>query len=423
MPSNCRRAIVTAALGAAFACNRLPSRGIDDAGPAALAASDMSPAKKPPALRVTHPTTPPLPDLPALASHEAPATAPPDAGLDDNPCHAVWTGSQAAPLACAHALLFGPSSGGAVTLVPRKLLARDLSALPASVDHRQDGTEGPLRNQGSAPACTAFATATAIDHALARWGGRNPAVSVMQIWSRYHSPDVATSLASNVGQALGAEQAWPFNVTEAVAWVPCDQFPKPPSGGCGKRVDDARLRAVEGGSVGEFTEVEYLSSPPDISVLQAKLAAGQDVMVTMELPKAFVPKGRAGARYIPNYTKSAGPDAGHALVLAGYVHLPHGVYFLIHNSWGPSWGDAGICVAPRGNAGASGRARSWRWTPSRRTAHPVAVHDGIAARRPAPAPWFRTASPVRAPPRVPTAARGTTAFARSQVSAHRATST
>ncbi len=228
-----------------------------------------------------------------------------------------------------------------MTLVPRKLLARDPSALPALVDHRKDGTEGPLRNQGSAPACTAFATATAIDHALARWGGRNPAVSVMQIWSRYHSPNVATSLTSNVGQALGAERAWPFNAAEAIAWVPCDQFARPPRAGCGKPVDDSRVRAAQGSSVGEFTEVEYLPTPPDIALLQAKLAAGQDVIVTMELPKAFVPKGRPGARYIPHYARSAGPDAAHALVLAGYARLAHGVYFLLHNSWGPAWGDGG----------------------------------------------------------------------------------
>jgi hypothetical protein len=326
----------------ATACQRpSPKPVVEDAGPAALGASDLSPAKKPPPLRVTHVATPALPDLPSLGAHEAPAMAPASAGLDGQPCHAVWTGSQAAPLACAKSLLFGSSSGGAVPLVPRTLLARDPSALPASVDHRKEGTEGPLRNQGEAPACTAFATATALDHALARWGGTNPAVSVMQIWSRYHSPNVATSLTSNVGQPLGPEQAWPFNVTEAVAWVPCDQFAKPPRAGCSKPVDDARLRNVAGSSVGEFTEVEYLSSPPEITMLQAKLAAGQDVIVTMELPKAFVPKGRAGARYIPNYTKSGGPESGHAFVLAGYARLPHGVYFLMHNSWGPSWGDGG----------------------------------------------------------------------------------
>lgn len=318
------------------------SGGSGDAGPAAVASSDVGAAKKPPALRAAHLGAPALPDLPTLAAHEPPSTSPPDADLGGSPCRAVWTGSEAAPLACARSLLFGADQGGgAVPLVPRKLLSREPSVLPPVVDHRLDGTEGPVRNQSSAPACTAFATAAAIDHALARWGGGNPAVSVMQIWSRYHSPEVETSLSSNVGQPLGPEQQWPFRAAEATTWVPCSEFPRPPRAGCGNPVDAAHARAVVASPVGELTEVEYLGTSADASMLQTKLAAGQDVMITMELPSAFVPKGRSGARYIPDYVKSAGADAGHAMVVAGYVRLTHGTYFLLHNSWGAGWGDAG----------------------------------------------------------------------------------
>jgi|GEM_PF-2338301 len=316
-----------------------PSAG--DAGPAIAAALDRSPARRPPPVRAARLPAPPLPDLPSLADHEAPAEAPSTADLAGHPCRAVWTGSEIAPLACAHALLFGSSGGGgAAALVTRKLLARDPSLLPAVVDHRRDGTEGPVRDQGSAPACTAFATATALDHALARWSGRVTPVSVMEIWSRYHSPHVGTSLTSNIGLALGSEWQWPFNVAEAVEWVPCSEYAKPPRVGCGKPVDDARARRVEASPVGEFTEAEYLGKA-DPDALAAKIAAGQDVIVTLELPTAFVPRGRPGARYIPHYTKSAGADAGHALVLAGYARLPHDMYFLAHNSWGPRWGDGG----------------------------------------------------------------------------------
>jgi hypothetical protein len=313
-----------------------------DAGPAVIAASDLSPAKKPPALRAPRIARPALPDLPALTAHQAPAAPPSDVDLGGHPCRAVWTGSEAAPLACARSLLFGSDRpGGAALLVSRKLLPADVSVLPALVDHRLEATEGPVRNQGSVPACTAFATAAALDHALARWGGRNPAVSVMEIWSRYHSPHVETSLTSNVGQPIGSEAQWPFQTGEAISWIPCTEFAKPPREGCGKPVDDARVRAAAAGAVGEFTEVEYLGAPPDTAVLCAKIAAGQDVLMSMELPLAFVAKGRAGARYVPHYTKSGGADAGHALVLAGYAHLPHGTYFLAHNSWGTGWGDSG----------------------------------------------------------------------------------
>jgi hypothetical protein len=280
--------------------------------------------------------------LPSLADHESPAIPPAGTDLGGNPCRSVWTGSDVAPLACAKALLFGSdqAGGGATLLVPRELLARDPQQLPAVVDHRRDGTEGPVRNQGAAPACTAFATAAAVDHALLRWALHAPPVSVMEIWARYHSPHVGTSLSSNIGLPLGPESQWPFSAAEAVSWVPCAEYAKPPRVGCDKPVDDARLRSVEGHPVGALTETQILGAP-DVALLEAELAAGQDVIVAIELPSAFVPKGRAGARYVPQYTKSAGADAGHALVLAGYARLPHGVYFLAHNSWGPGWGDGG----------------------------------------------------------------------------------
>jgi hypothetical protein len=343
------RAFVPACLTAfvvGFCSCHGPSTVADDAGPSALAAKDLSAPKKPPALRVAHMKVPPLPDLPALSAHEAPAQAPVDSELVDNPCHAVWTGSQTAPLACARSLLFGAAEaaqggGGANLLVPRTLLARDPSVLPAVSDHRLEGTEGATRNQGQVPACTAFATATALDHALIRWSGQHMAASTMQIWARYHSPSVETSLLSNVGQPIGPEQAWPFDAREALTWVPCADVPKSAKARCGAPVDDPRIGKVVTSSLGDFTEVEYLPMPFDTTLTKTKIAAGQDIIVGMELPKAFVPKGLAGARYIPHYTKSAGPDAGHALVLAGYAQVPHGTYFLAHNSWGTGWGDGG----------------------------------------------------------------------------------
>jgi hypothetical protein len=335
------RGLLLLAVVASSACDGRLGSSVD-AGPAAVASSEIGAPARPPPLRAPHPGAPALPDLPALTVRGPPAASPVATEVDDHPCRAVWTGSADAPLACARSLLFeADTAGGAVPVVPRKLLSRDVAALPAVVDHRLDGTEGPVRDQGSAPACTAFATAAAIDHALARWGGGHPAVSVMQIWSRYHSPEVETSLSSNVGQRLGSEQQWPFRAAEATTWVPCSEFSRPPRAGCGNPVDTAHERAVLASPVGEFTEVEFLGTALDTPLLQSKLAAGQDVMVTMELPSAFVPRGRAGARYVPNYTRSAGADSGHALVLAGYAHMAHGTYFLLHNSWGTGWGDGG----------------------------------------------------------------------------------
>ncbi|MGH7293737.1 MAG: hypothetical protein ACRELB_02335, partial [Polyangiaceae bacterium] len=277
-----------------------PSAPVPDAGhPAEVASAETTAPRKPPPLRARTVPVPALPDLPELSAQGAPSSRS-AASSDGNPCHAVWTGTSSAPLACAKSLLFFDQRGSATRIVPRTLLAHDPSVLPAVVDHRLEGTEGPVRDQGTAPACTAFASAAALDHALARWGGGNPAVSVMQLWARYHSPEVITSLTSNVGLKLGAESEWPYSAPEAISWVSCSEYSRTPREGCGHPVSDARLKKVSSTVVGEYTEIEYIGKSADSIVLEAKLAAGQDVMVTIEPPGALVPRGRPGSRYIPD---------------------------------------------------------------------------------------------------------------------------
>lgn len=315
-------------------------RSEPDAGPAVVGASDTSAAKAPPALRAAHLSTPALPDLPALGAHEAPDVAPKSAAPSSGSCRSVWTGSDSAPLSCWKAALFaGLDESGVRMLVPDSLLDAEADALPAIVDHRQDGTEGPIRNQSSTPACTAFAIAAALDHAVARWTGKATQVSVMEIWSRYHEPEERTAIQSNLNTDLGAESDWAFSVNEANAWLPCPSTGKPPKSGCGLSVDPLHVKKVEAAPIATFNEVERLKSV-DVTLIKSKIAGGQDVIAAMLVPDTFSPKGKAGARYIPHYT-SAPKDSGHAVVLSGYATLPHGTYFLIHNSWGTGWGDGG----------------------------------------------------------------------------------
>jgi hypothetical protein len=339
----------------AAACRGAP--GTEDAGPAAVGSVDPSPAKPPPPLRAAHPGVPALPDLPALTAHEPPAPAP--AGkLVDHPCGGVWNGFDFVPLVCSKsAVLFGVGEGGAIALVPDDLLHASEHKLPSVVDHRKEGSEGPMRDQRTTPSCTAFSMAAGIDHALARWAAKLPAVSVMQIWSRYRSPAESTSIGSNLGLSLGPESEWPFDATTANGWMACpprDPGQKPPRDGCGKPVDEAHLRQVEAHPIATLTRVEFVSVG-DLGALEEKLAAGQDVVVTLAVPDSFAPRGQAGARYVPHWSKPSAKDAGHAVVLAGYAALAHGTYFLMHNSWGAAWGDGGYAWLHEASLKAWGR--------------------------------------------------------------------
>jgi hypothetical protein len=317
-----------------------------DAGAAKVAPSDSVRAKAPPPVKAKNLKPPPLPDLPDLQQHEAAASLPLGVRLANvaSNCKSAWDGSEVVPRSCfKSSMLFGSSRDGAKPLISHKLLrggARTPLPLPQVVDHRAEGTEGPVRNQSTVPACTAFAEAAALDQAVARWMQKPAHVSVMQIWSRYHTAIEQNAVSANLGQPLGAEQDWPFAIGEATSWLPCEQVQNPKKYGCGQPVNASHEKKADGHVVAHFTRVVFLQKP-ETDGLREILASGQDVIVTMTIPDSFVPKGRAGARYIPHYTSVQNEDVGHAMVLAGYATLAHGTYFLLHNSWGPAWGDGG----------------------------------------------------------------------------------
>ncbi len=332
---------------AAVACTKssADTKPSADAGPAQAAPKDSSAAKAPPPLKSAHPVVPALPDLPALQNHE-PAQSPPieiRLGTVASNCKGVWNGTEVVARSCAKTALYGSNREGAVPLIRHATLrggAKVQPVLPAVVDHRLDGSEGPIRNQSTVPACTAFAEASAIDHALLRWAQKQPPVSVMEIWSRYHTSIEQNAINSNVTQPVCAEQDWPFAIGEATSWLPCTEVDNPKKYGCGQPVEPKHTQKADGHPIAHLTRVTFLKEP-DANALRTILAAGQDVIVTMTIPDSFAPKGRAGARYIPHYEAVQNEDVGHAMLLAGYATLPHGTYFLIHNSWGTGWGDGG----------------------------------------------------------------------------------
>jgi hypothetical protein len=214
------------------------------------------------------------------------------------------------------------------------------------VDHRADGTEGPIRKQ-QGTLCTAFAFTSALDHAYARWTGTPGNFSVMQVWGRYHSHQEVRAANFNVGDFIGNEADWPFDGDVATKWRFCHGRAAKPgkerSGiDCDVPVDQARLQQMDAKPVAVITKVEFAPTT-DIGVLREKLAAGQDVSVSIELP-SLATAGEAGSRYIVGIkasdpSKAKGPQ--HQVLLAGYALTSNGNYYLVHNSFGTKWGDDG----------------------------------------------------------------------------------
>ena len=228
----------------------------------------------------------------------------------------------------------------ASVLVPYGHLKGKLTPLPRVVDHREEQTEGDIRNQGTAGTCTSFGTASSIDHSVTRWSGTSSHVSTMELWGRYHQTDLGDGAHRRPsGQTFASEDAWPYDPKLAWTWRDC------PTGGaagraegpCGKPVDKAKLAELAKKPAVVVEQVEWL--PKDFQIMRQKIAGGEDPVFAMKLPPHFVPIGKPGAKYIADYQDEAG---GHALSLAGYYLGDKGDnYYLVHNSWGPNWGDGG----------------------------------------------------------------------------------
>jgi C1A family cysteine protease len=286
------------------------------------------------------PTIPTLPILPHPNKYPKPAELP--KGPDVEECGQAWTGTEWMQTECLDPDAHKKEARAAQVVIPYEKMKTPLETMPKMVDHRADGTEGPVRKQ-SGPQCTAFAFTAALDHAYARWTGQPGDFSVMQVWARYHKKQEHAAADNNVGDTLANETDWPYDGKLANSWLACPKDPskKKPGQECGKPADEDKLKSLDKDAVAEITEIEVIPTS-QFDVLREKLAAGQDVTVAVHL-QSFATAGEPGAKYIVGVAKDSEAKFkyGHQILLAGYADTPNGYYYLVHNSWGPKWGDGG----------------------------------------------------------------------------------
>jgi hypothetical protein len=211
--------------------------------------------------------------------------------------------------------------------------ARAPRKLPAVVDHRKDGTEGPILDQGKTSACTSFSLVTAANHAAARFLGHPGNLSPMHAWARYHTPKMSLADNDNVGKGLADLTDFAFDPKLANEWQH------------GTRVDASQLHKADREALVDITNITRLDGG-SMNEIKSALASGQDIWFAIKAAHglAHTKKNADGESNVPNFDWHSMPSsqhAGHALVLAGYEDTPHGTFYLIHNSWGTKWGTAG----------------------------------------------------------------------------------
>lgn len=323
-------------------------------------------------------------------------------------CGFVNTGAIEIPLDCA--------SGGWADIpfasrfvVPRDALSLNggsvgAASLPAIVDHRVDGTEGPVRNQGRVGACTAFSFAAAVDHAVSSRTGTPGWISATHVWARYHTPSMQSAASSNMDKPLALESTWSYTKeTEqrACSWVD-KGYCKPgcqattcacsslPASECGQPVDETVLSRADSAPSARVTDVTRLDKA-NLKHVQEVLSKGQDVWMSMKVGDALdddklLPQ-HAGLKAVIADFDARNEPSGHAMVLAGYRVQEDGTYFLLHNSWGESWGDKGYAwiheTTLRTNISSAYVVTAESWDPGKqkvppRNKEPVHCPSGLA---------------------------------------------
>ena len=219
------------------------------------------------------------------------------------------------------------------------------ATLPDLVDHRLNGTEGPIKDQGDVGACTAFGLSSVMDNSLRR-AGLNITTSPEHVWGHYANPTMQDAANGNVNKGITTNDALPYSGKEACeldkdTTDDCGEtYGVLPNTGAADGTLQAKLRTADAANGHRMISFEELDiSPPNIDEIVNTLASGADIWGAFNIDSSVWVNRRMASFVIPDWTT---PDGGHSVAIAGYRKVNGGYQFLIHNSWGVSWGDQGF---------------------------------------------------------------------------------
>jgi hypothetical protein len=198
--------------------------------------------------------------------------------------------------------------------------AENAAALPASADLRAGAR---IKDQGAEGSCTAYAVAGAMQ-LFAHRAGLEDDMSAAHLW---HLQD----RVPNIDAAIEAAEA--YFVASTSAW---------PEGAFS-------IAAVTDPDAAGFARVGRVTTIGEgLDAIESALARGNPVLVASTLNDAW---RSPAARVIDPAAASTGTwiHAAHAYGLVGYVQdarFEDGGYFIVRNSWGDDWGDAGFGYMP-----------------------------------------------------------------------------
>jgi hypothetical protein len=181
-----------------------------------------------------------------------------------------------------------------------------------------------------------------MDNAVRRLG-KQEVMAPLHVWSRYRVPEMGAAGDSNLNKGIAAEALWPYDPVKACRLArehisSCTSAYGVSTNSADSLLEAEATRADSGGRFMLSSVQSLQSRPGNPEEIAALIAAGDSVWAAFRVNRASW-QLRYGDSTVDDY--QAVEEGGHAVVLSGY-RTQNGVkQFLIHNSWGPEWGEHG----------------------------------------------------------------------------------
>jgi len=217
----------------------------------------------------------------------------------------------------------GDDDDGGIFIVPAHI------TLPNSVDWRNEGAVTPVKDQGHCGSCWSFSATGSLEGQHFRKTGKLVSLSeqnLVDCSTKYGNNGCNGGLMDNAfkyikhNHGIDTEETYPYLAEDEKCHY------KPRNSGATDR---------------GFTDIESGSE----SALQSAVATVGPISIAIDASRPTFQMYSAGVYYDP---ECSNVSLDHGVLLVGYgVDEVGGDYWLVKNSWGPSWGDNGYIKMAR----------------------------------------------------------------------------